>query len=216
MHLNDFKKYLSEFVGTFALVFCGTGAIVIDEITKGGVSHVGVSITFGLIVMAMIYALGEKSGAHINPAVTVAFMVAGLFDKKKTLPYLISQFLGGIAASVVLKMMFPESQNLGSTLPYGSPIQSCILEYFLSLFLMLVILNVSHGSKEQGLFAGIAIGGVVALEAMFAGPISGASMNPARSLGPAIVSGNIEYLWIYFLGPIAGTVSAVFLHKALK
>jgi aquaporin Z len=202
------KKYLAEIIGTFALVFCGTGAIIIDEQTHSAVTHVGVAITFGLIVLAMIYAFGETSGAHFNPAVTIAFAVAKRFDPKQILPYITAQLAGAFLATGVLKFLFPESLNLGSTIPAGSQMQSFILEFILTYFLMIVIINVSHGSKEIGVLAGIAIGATVLLEAMFAGPISGASMNPARSLAPGIISGNTETLWIYVLAPVAGAVAA--------
>lgn len=210
------KNYIAEFLGTFALVFCGTGAIVIDEVTKGSVTHVGVAITFGLIVMAMIYTFGEKSGCHINPAVTIAFTLYGVFSSRRAVPYILSQVSGAIAASGVLKLLFPTSQSLGATLPAGSNIQSFVLELILTFFLMLAIVSVAEGGKEKGMFAGIAIGSVVLLEAMFAGPISGASMNPARSLGPALVSGNLQQLWIYLLAPILGASSAILVHKAIK
>jgi len=202
------KKYISEYLGTFGLVFCGTGAIVIDNVTHGGVSHAGVAFTFGLIVMAMIYSFGETSGAHMNPAVTIAFAVAGKFEGKLVLPYIISQLAGAFTASFVLKIMFPSDQYLGATLPAGSNMQSFILEVILSWLLMTVILNVSQGSKETGIMAGLAIGSTVLLEAMFAGPICGASMNPARSLAPAAVSGNITQVWIYLVAPTVGTVLA--------
>ncbi len=196
-------------IGTFALVFCGTGAIIIDQQTGGAVSHAGVAITFGLIVMSMIYALGDISGAHLNPAVSVAFTVAKKFPVKQLLPYIISQITGALLASIILKLLFPQSQTLGTTLPSGSTMQSFVLEFLLTFFLMLVIINVATGSKEQGMFAGLAIGAVVLLEAMFAGPICGASMNPARSLAPAIVSRHFEHLWLYIVGPVAGAVLAV-------
>ena len=210
------KKYLAEFIGTFALVFCGTGAIVINEVTHGAVTHAGIAITFGLIVMSMIYALGDKSGAHLNPAVTLAFAVNKSFSRKEILPYIISQFTGAISASVLLKILFPASILLGATIPLGSNIQSFILEFILTFFLMLVIINVATGAKEQGLFAGIAIGSIVGLEAMFAGPISGASMNPARSLAPAIVSGELKQVWIYLIAPVLGALSAIPIHRLIK
>jgi aquaporin NIP len=210
------KKYLAEFIGTFALVFCGTGAIVVDEVTKGAVTHVGIAITFGLIVMAMIYALGEKSGAHLNPAVTIAFAVNGNFPVKEVTPYITSQLAGGLSASLVLKLLFPVTVLLGATIPAGSNMQSFVLEFILTFFLMLVIINVATGSKEQGLFAGIAIGSVVLLEAMFAGPVCGASMNPARSLAPAIVSGELKQVWIYITAPVLGAVTAIAIHKLIK
>ena len=205
----QFKKYAAEFLGTFAIVFCGTGAIIIDEQTHGAVTHIGVAITFGLIVMAMIYTFGEKSGAHFNPAVTLAFSVVKRFQANQILPYIISQVAGALSASIILKFLFPENQNLGATIPVGSDLQSFVLEFILTYFLMLVIINVSQGSKETGVLAGIAIGATVLLEAMFAGPICGASMNPVRSLAPALVSGNLQSLWIYLIAPVTGAIAAV-------
>ena len=210
------KKYLAEVIGTFALVFCGTGAIIINQESGGAITHVGIAITFGLIVAAMIYAVGDVSGAHLNPAVTVAFWVAKTFPAKEILPYFLSQGAGAFLASVILKILFPANILLGATIPAGLPMQSFILETILTFLLMFVILNVAKGSKEQGMFAGLAIGAVVGLEAMFAGPICGASMNPVRSLAPAVVSGHLEYLWIYFLAPVVGAVMAVFANRLIK
>jgi len=209
------KKSVAEIIGTFALVFCGTGAVVIDKETGGAVSHVGIAITFGLIIMCMIYALGDISGAHLNPAVSIAFVLAGRLPLKSLGIYTGSQILGAFLASGVLKILFPANEFLGTTLPAGSALQSFILELILTFLLMLVIINVATGSKEQGLFAGIAIGSVVLLEAMFAGPICGASMNPARSLAPAIVSGHTEYLWVYMVAPVAGAALAIPLWRYL-
>ncbi len=203
------NRYVAELIGTFALVFCGTGAIVINEQTNGAVSHVGIEITFGLIVMAMIYSLGNISGAHLNPAVTIAFTFAGRFKLKQVFPYITSQLAGAFLASITLKYLFPSNETLGATLPAGTEMQSFILEFILTFFLMLVIINVATGSKEQGMFAGLAIGSTVLLEAMFAGPVSGASMNPVRSISPAIVSGHLEHLWIYIVAPIAGASFAI-------
>ncbi len=210
------KKYLAEFIGTFALVFCGTGAITINEVTNGAVTHVGIAITFGLIVMAMIYALGEVSGAHLNPAVTIAFTVNKNFPAKEVLPYILSQAAGAFAASFILQFLFPGSIFLGATLPSGNDMQSFVLEIILTFFLMLVILQVATGSKEQGMFAGLAIGSVVLLEAMFAGPICGASMNPVRSLAPAIVSNHQQHLWVYITAPVIGALAAVIIYRLLK
>ncbi len=209
------RKYIAELIGTFALVFCGTGAIVIDQQTNGAVTHVGVAITFGLIVMAMIYALGDISGAHINPAVTIAFTIAKRFPLKQLSPYIVSQLAGAFIASITLHYLFPANSLLGTTLPAGSQMQSFILEFILTFFLMFVIINVATGSKEQGMFAGLAIGSTVLLEAMFAGPICGASMNPARSIAPAIISGHTEHLWIYIVGTIGGASLAVPMCKYL-
>ena len=210
------KKWLSEFIGTFALVFFGTGAIIVDEISHGKITHLGISICFGLIVMAMIYAMGEKSGAHLNPAVTISFWAHGNFPAKGVAPYILSQLTGAFLASLTLKALFPISLSLGSTIPSGSNLQSFVLEFILTFFLMLVILSVATGSKEQGLFAGIAIGSVVLLEAIFGGPISGASMNPARSLAPAFVSGNVHQVWIYIMAPISGALLASAFHKLIQ
>jgi aquaporin NIP len=209
------NKYLAELIGTFALVFCGTGAIVIDQQSGGAVTHVGVAITFGFIVMAMIYALGDISGAHMNPAVSIAFTIAKKFPLKQLLPYIVSQLVGACIASVTLHYLFPSNETLGTTLPAGSDMQSFVLEFLLTFFLMLVIINVATGSKEQGMFAGLAIGSTVLLEAMFAGPICGASMNPARSIAPAIISGHTEHLWIYITAPIFGAAFSILVFKIL-
>jgi aquaporin Z len=210
------RNYISEIIGTFAIVFCGTGAIIINQETGGTISHVGVAFTFGLIVMSMIYALGNISGAHFNPAVTIAFTVANKFDTKDVFPYIISQISGAILASFTLHLLFPFNEFLGSTLPAGSELQSFVLEFILTFLLMLVILNVAHGSKEQGMFAGLAIGSVITLEAMFAGPICGASMNPARSLAPALVSTHLEHLWLYLFSPTLGAIASVVIWKYIN
>ena len=209
------RKLVAEFIGTFALVFCGTGAVVINQESGGAVTHVGIAITFGFIVMAMIYALGGISGAHLNPAVSLAFALAGRFDWKNVLPYIVSQTVGALLASLVLRLLFPANELLGATLPAGAATQSFVLEFLLTFFLMLVIINVATGSKEQGMFAGLAIGGTVLLEAMFAGPICGASMNPARSLGPAVVSGHLEHLWVYLTATTLGAACAIPVWKFL-
>jgi aquaporin NIP len=209
------KKYIAEVIGTFALVFCGTGAIVINQQTGGVIGHAGIAATFGLIVAAMIYTIGDISGAHLNPAVTIGFWIARLFPAKEILPYIVSQCVGAFIASFALKFLFPINETLGTTLPAGPAMQSFVLEFILTFILMFVILHVANGSKEQGMFAGIAIGSVILLEAMFAGPISGASMNPARSLSPAVVSGHTEYLWIYIFAPLVGAAIAVLAWKML-
>ena len=213
---NPFRNYLAELLGTFALVFCGTGAIIIDQQSGGAVTHVGIAITFGLIIMSMIYSLGNISGAHLNPAVSIAFTVSGRFPAKRLPGYIVSQLTGALLASFILKLLFVSSQFLGATIPSGTDMQSFILELILSFFLMLVIISVADGSKEQGMFAGLAIGAVVGLEAMFAGPLCGASMNPARSIAPAIASGHLEHLWIYILAPITGAALAVPVCNYLK
>lgn len=203
------KKYFAEIIGTFALVFCGTGAIIINQETAGIITHPGVAFTFGLIVMVMIYALGPISGAHLNPAVTIAFTFAKRFPTREIIPYILSQSTGALLASLVLRFLFSNNESLGATLPSGTVLQSFILETILTFFLMLVIIHVATGSKEQGMFAGLAIGSTVLLEAMFAGPICGASMNPARSFAPALITGNIEHLWVYLTAPVIGATLAV-------
>ncbi|MFK7795943.1 MAG: MIP/aquaporin family protein [Aureispira sp.] len=201
------KKYLAELIGTFALVFCGTGAIIINEWSNGAISHVGVAMTFGLIVMVMIYAFGNISGAHINPAVSLAFSLTNLFERKQVLGYIIAQLIGAFLASGTLYFLFPQQENLGATLPAGSWQQSFVLELILTYFLMVVILFVSQ-NKAVNQFTGLAVGATVLLEALFAGPITGASMNPARSIAPAIVAGNLHNLWIYITAPILGAILA--------
>ncbi len=188
--------------------------MTINEITGGAIGHLGVTLTWGLIVLAMIYALGDISGAHINPAVTLAFAVADRFAWRDVVPYIVAQCLGAVLAAGLLRVMFPTSETLGASLPAtidDIPYvwQSAVLEIFLTWMLMLVILRVSTGAKEKGITAGIAIGAVIALEATFAGPICMASMNPARSLGPALLSGHVEYLWMYLAMPTLGALLAV-------
>ena len=203
------KRYIAEFIGTFALVFAGTGAIVINEVSHGTISHVGIALTFGLVVLVMIYTLGDISGAHINPAVTVGFWVSRRLPGRKVLPYLASQSAGALAASGVLRFLFPANRMLGVSQPSGPSLQSFVLEFLLTALLMFVILGVSTGAKEKGITAGIVVGCVIALEALFAGPISGASMNPARSLGPAIISGQLQSLWVYLTAPVLGAALGV-------
>jgi aquaporin Z len=202
--------------GAFALVFAGTGAITANEVSSGTVSHVGIALTFGLIVLALIYALGEISGAHFNPAVTLGFFLAGRFPGRRVVPYVAAQCAGALLASLLLRLLFMENvTTLGATRPAGSAFQSFGLEIVLTLLLMFVILSVSTGAKEKGVMAGVAIGAVIALEALFAGPICGASMNPARSLAPAIVALRFDYLWIYLLAPPLGAALAVLVCRSI-
>jgi aquaporin NIP len=210
------KKYIAEGLATFSLVFFGTGSATVSELYAGSITHTGISIAFGLVVATMIYTFGDISGAHMNPAVTVAFSIQKQFPLAKVFPYITSQVLGALAASAVLHQLFPASALLGATLPSGSAFQSVIVEFVLSFFLMLTILNVTHGSKEKGLFAGLAIGGVVMLEALVGGPVSGASMNPARSIAPALISGNLRDLWIYLSAPLAGMSLSTVIFNYLK
>jgi len=198
------RKLAAEVLGTFALVFAGTGAIVVNDVSGGTVTHVGIALTFGLIVLAMIYAVGDVSGAHLNPAVTLGFFAARRFEGRWVAPYIASQCAGAMLASFALRLMFPTNATLGATRPAGDALQSFVLEAVLTFLLMFVILSVSTGSKEKGVLAGVAVGSVIALEALFAGPISGASMNPARSLAPALVAWRLDGLWVYLTAPVLG------------
>jgi len=210
------KKLIAECLGTFALVFAGTGAIVINGVSGGVITHGGIALTFGLVVLAMIYTFGDISGAHLNPAVTLGFWAARRMPGREVLPYIVSQVVGAIVASGVLRLLFPQDRLLGTTLAAGSELQSFVLETILTFLLMLTILNVSTGAKEKGITAGIAVGAVIALEAMFAGPICGASMNPARSLAPALVSGHLEHLWLYLTAPPLGACAAMLACRCVR
>lgn len=212
------KRYISEFIGTFTLVFCGCASMAVNEITGGAVTHVGIGVTWGFIVIALIYAFGDISGAHLNPAVSIAFAFAKKFEWSEVPKYFLAQFLGGLLASYILKFLFPTSEFLGGThvSELIDPVRGFVIEFLLTFFLMLVIINVSTGSKEVGIVAGIAIGGVVMIEALFAGPMTNASMNPVRSLAPAIASLKFDDLWIYIAGPILGALAAVSSCKLVK
>ena len=210
------KKYFAEAIGTFVLVFAGTGAITINEVSGGAITHVGIALTFGLVVLAMIYTLGDISGAHLNPAVTIGFWVSGRLPREAVWPYLASQCVGALTASILLRFLFPQNILLGATQPAGPMLQSFILELVLTAILMLAILSVSTGAKEKGITAGIVVGAVIALEALFAGPISGASMNPARSLAPALVSLKLDALWIYLVAPAIGALLGVMACRCVR
>ncbi len=204
------KKSLAECIGTFILVFCGTGACTINEITNGSITHVGIAITFGLVVTALIYALGNVSGANFNPAVSIALWLGQKMNSFTMMVYVSAQIIGALAASFALHYLFPTAKMLGATLPAGTEMQSFIMEFILTFILMFVIVRVAIQEVKYQNLAGIIIGFVVLFEAMFAGPICGASMNPARSIAPAIVSGHIESLWIYLLAPVLGAIAGYF------
>ena len=215
-------RLTAEFIGTYILVFAGTGAIVVEMLT-GAMGHVGIALTFGLVVTALIYAFGHISGAHFNPAVSIAFTVMGEFEKRELIPYVLAQILGAILASLSLYLLFiVEIKNmadvayLGATLPRGSVWQSFLFEFILTFILMLIISSSAVHAKAVKSFAGLAIGFTVGLEAMFAGPICGASMNPARSIAPALVSGHLEHLWLYVVATILGALASVFVYNIIN
>lgn len=212
------QECLAEALGTFALVFAGTGAIVVNSVSGGALTHVGVAITFGAVVAAMIYALGHTSGAHMNPAVTLAFWAGGALPSRKVLPYLASQLTGAVAASLLLKVAFTsEAGNLGATLPlHDAWGRALILEAVLTFVLMLVILGSGLDKRAPVGFAGVAIGLTVGLEAMCMGPITGASMNPARSFSPALVANLWQHQWLYWVAPIVGAQLAVVAYRFLS
>ncbi len=210
------RRLGAEFVGTFALVFAGAGAIVIDATQHGAITHVGVAATFGLVIMVMIYAVGHISGGHFNPGVTLAFAAARHFPLRDVAPYWLAQFAAAIGAAVVLRMMFGDVVDLGATQPAGSMMQSFWLELILTFGLMFVIIAVATDTRAAGQAAAIAIGGTVGLEAMFGGPISGASMNTARSLGPALVSGQFHALWLYAVAPPIGAILGALTYQAIR
>jgi MIP family channel proteins len=197
------RALVAELIGTFALVFAGAGAVMVDAKTHA-LGHVGVALSFGLVIMAMIYAVGHISGAHFNAAVTFAFALTRHFPWPRALAYWCAQFLGALTAAAILRGSLGHIAHVGATLPSGSQAQSFLWELVTSFFLMFVIMAVATDTRAVGEAAAIAIGGTIGLDAMFAGPISGASMNPMRSLGPALVSGNLHALWLYILAPIAG------------
>lgn len=209
------KKYLAEAIGTYCLVFMGTGAIVVNDVSHGQVTSVGISLAFGLVVLAMIYAVGHVSGAHLNPAVTLGFFSSGRLAGRLVMPYIAAQLIGAVLASATLNLMFSGS-SLGITLPSGSMLQSFVMEFILTAVLMFVILGVATGAREEGILAGVAIGATIALEALVGGPISGASMNPARSFGPALLTGHFASHWLYWLAPILGSVIGACAQKILQ
>ena len=209
-----YKKLAAESLGTFILVFAGTGAILINDIANA-IGHEGIALTFGFVIVALIYSFAHVSGAHFNPAVTIAFWTMGEFHRKNVIPYISAQVFGAILASICLYFLLNENFNsvsevsyLGSTLPRSSESQAFGFEFILTFILMIVICSSAVHGKATKDFAGLAIGLTVGLESMFAGPITGASMNPARSIGPAIVSGNFEHLWIYILATCLGAMAA--------
>jgi len=209
------RALVAEAIGTFALVFAGAGAIMVDA-RSGALGHVGVAITFGLVIMAMIYAVGHISGAHFNPAVSFAFALTRHFPWPRVAGYWLAQAAGALLASALLRASLGGLAHVGATLPAGSQGQSFLWELVLTFFLMLVITSVATDTRAVGEAAAIAIGGTVGLDAMFGGPISGASMNPARSLGPAVVSGDLHALWLYLTAPLVGAALGAFAYQFVR
>jgi len=207
----------AEAIGAFALVFAGCGAIVTDTVHSGTLGAVGVSLTFGLVIMAMVYATGHLSGAHLNPAVTLAFALTRHFPRREALAYLVAQLLGAVAAAALLLAVWPSAPaDLGTTTPTVGAGSALAYEAVLTAFLMFVIMAVATDTRAVGAGAAIAIGGTVGLDALFGGPITGASMNPARSIGPALVSGDLHDLWIYIVAPIAGAAIGALAYQLVR
>ncbi len=205
---ENMRRYTSEFIGTFFLVFAGCGAVGVESVNPGTLGHPGISMVFGLIVMVLIYAVGNISGAHFNPAVTMGFFWARRITFRQVPPYLAAQISGAVLASLLLKAVLPAAASVGATLPSAGVWQSLLLETVFTFLLMFVILNVSTGHMEKGIMAGVAVGGTIALLALIGGPLTGASMNPARSLGPALAGGIWQQHWIYWIGPLLGSLAA--------
>jgi MIP family channel proteins len=209
------QRLFAEAIGTFALVFAGCGAVMVDAKT-GALGHVGVALTFGLVIMAMVYATGHVSGAHLNPAVSVAFALARHFPWRRVAAYAAAQAAGALVAAAILRGSLGDVADVGSTLPSGSRAQAFLWELVLTFVLMFVIMAVATDTRAVGEAAAIAIGGTVGLDAMFGGPVTGASMNPARSLGPALVSGEVGALWLYVVAPVLGAALGALAYQAIR
>ena len=212
---SDPRKIAAEFVGTFALVFAGCGAVAANVMTQGAVGHIGISLTFGLTVCAMIYATGHISGAHFNPAVTIAFAAVGRFPWREVPAYVLGQCLAAVVAAGALAFV-TQGADLGATLPTLPLGRAFFTEALLTFFLMFVISAVATDHRAVGQMAGVAIGTTVTLCALFGGPFTGASMNPARSLGPALFSTGLEWLWLYSLAPIVGACAGAWLYRWMR
>jgi aquaporin NIP len=211
-----FRQFLAEFVGTFVLVLVGCGAACVHQTDPTILSHLGVAMAFGLAVTTMIYAVGDVSGAHLNPAVTVGFILSGRLDLRTGAFFAIAQTAGAVAAAALLQAAYADrGTDLGTTAFTMAPGAAFAIEAICTMILMFVILAVATGAKEKGMMAGVAIGAVVLMNAIWAGPLTGASMNPARSLGPALIQGRLEQIWLYLLAPVVGAAAAVFLCRAV-
>lgn len=211
------RRNIAELLGTFAIVFSGCGAVMVASRFPGVMPPMGVPIIFGIVVTIMIYSLGHLSGAHFNPAVTLAFALIKKFSWSEVPFYLISQVLGAFLAIILLKFMLPMGEAFGATFPSGiTPYQAFAWEFLMTFFLMFVVMGVATDSRAQGVMAGLAIGATVTLNALVGGPITGASMNPARSFAPNFFEGRMDVLWIYWTAPFLGAVAAAFLYEWMK
>jgi aquaporin NIP len=211
------RRAAAEAIGAFALVFAGCGAIVTEAQHPGSLGSVGIGLVFGLIVMAMVYATGHLSGAHLNPAVTLAFALTRHFPRAEALAYLAAQLAGALIAAGLLAVIWPsQPAALGTTLPTIASGSAFAYEAVLTAFLMFVIMAVATDTRAVGAAAAIAIGATVGLDALFGGPITGASMNPARSIGPALVSGELHDLWIYIAAPVLGATTGALAYQAIR
>jgi MIP family channel proteins len=211
------RRAAAEGLAAFALVFAGCGAIVTDASYDGALGTVGIGLVFGLIIMVMIYATGHLSGAHINPAVTIAFTLTRHFAWRDAAAYIAAQLAGATTAALLLLAVWPDKPaGLGATGPSVAAGSALVYEVTLTAILMFVIIAVATDTRAVGAAAAIAIGGTVGLDAIFGGPVTGASMNPARSFGPALAAGEWQDFWIYVLGPVAGAALGAFGYQLIR
>ena len=214
---NLARRTAAEGLAAFALVFAGCGAVVANASYQRTLGTVGIAVAFGLVIMVMVYATGHLSGAHINPAVTIAFSLTRHFPAREAFAYVGAQCVGAIIAAFLLLAVWPDQPaNLGATVPSIGVGSAVLYEAILSAFLMFVIMAVATDTRAVGAAAAIAIGGTVGLDAIFGGPVTGASMNPARSLGPALASGTWTDFWVYFVGPISGAAIGAFAYQLVR
>ncbi|CAL9094043.1 aquaporin NIP1-1-like [Musa acuminata AAA Group] len=210
------QKILAEIFGTYFLIFAGCASVTVN-LSKGMITFPGICVVWGLAVMVMVYSVGHISGAHFNPAVTIAFATCGRFPWKQVPAYVFAQLLGATLASGTLRLMFGgKHEHFPGTIPAGSDVQSLVLEFIISFYLMFVISGVATDNRAIGELAGLAVGATILLNVLIAGPISGASMNPARTLGPAIVANRWEGIWVYIVGPICGTVVGAWAYNLIR
>jgi aquaporin NIP len=211
------RRALAEGLAAFALVFAGCGAIVADAVYDGALGSVGVALVFGLVIMVMVYAVGHLSGAHINPAVTLAFTLTRHFPRREAAAYVTAQLVGAVAGALALAAIWTDHPaDLGATIPSVGAGSALVYEALMTAFLMFVIMAVATDTRAVGAAAAIAIGGTIGLDALFGGPVTGASMNPARSLGPAIASGEWSDIWVYVIGPVSGAALGALAYQLVR